>query len=132
MVNYKPSLNIVETQSSQKTAAALVMPTTTDMLFKLILELAETYSRIIVSTCYKQKFRHSLEQLKTHTRLGYYRLSLSVLRTKSKQSRHSVSVQSKHNIDAVVFATNLFNEYQSYQISIILTSIDFAYNCLPA
>ena len=41
MVNYKPSLNIVETQASQKTAAALVMPTTTDVLFKLILELAE-------------------------------------------------------------------------------------------
>ena len=41
MVNYKPSVNIVETQSSQKAAAAVVMPTTTDVLFKLILELAE-------------------------------------------------------------------------------------------
>ena len=41
MVNYKPSPTIVETQSSQKTAAALVMHTTTDVLFKLILELAE-------------------------------------------------------------------------------------------
>ena len=132
MVNYKPSPNIVETQSSQKTVAALVMPTTTDMLFKLILELAETYSRIIVSTCYKQKFRHSLEQLTTHNRLGYYRLSLSVLRTKSKQSRRSVCVQSKHNLDVVLFATILLNDYQSYQISIVSTSIDFAYNCLPA
>ena len=108
------------------------MPTTTDMLFKLILELAETYSRISVSTCYKQKFRHSLEQLTTHNRLGYYRLSLSVLRTKSKQSRRSVCVQSKHNLDVAFEKTIVLVITQSYPIQSISTSIDFAYNWLLA